>query len=924
MSPRGGGHAPDARPGEDLPARDALALRVYHRLITLLPPDFRQRHAVEMDEIADALTEGSGRWSRTAIWLRIYVDVVLEAICLRVVRPGPPPAHRPGLPRRGAGSSRLDGVLQDGRFAARSLARRPAFASVTVLILALGIGSSTTIFSVVNGVLLRPLPYHAADRIGILWDHFDTDSQSGPLVNPKDIWDYRRWSEAFEAFTYGTGSELLLATDDDVRITDVARVEAGFFEFFGHQPALGRSFMPEDDRPESAPVAVLSNRLWREAFAGDPTVLGRTVDLGGRRHEIVGVLSSGFHLELPAEAYFLEDAEIWTPARIDASYTPARTYTVYTAFGRIRTGLTFEAAQQDLDRMMERLHVVVPEHARVNMRVEVVPLHADIVKHAKPALSLLFAAVGLVLLVSCANVASLLVARGHQRRWEISTRRAIGAGHGRLFSLLLIESAILAAAGGVAGSLAALVGLRALRGLAVDGLPLLDAVRFDRGVLAFAVAVSAAAALTSGLFPAARAALGRAADVLSGARGASASRSGVRFRNGMVVAEVALSLVLLVGAGLLVRSFVALRVAYPGFATEGVVTFRVALPPADYPSTADRWAFYAEMKGRLEGIPGVESVAATSQLPLTGRGFEGHYAFDERTAEFWGLAVADGRWVSPGYFRTMGATLLEGREYTLDDVESGARVIIIDDELARQAFSDGPAVGRLLQTASNAAPPERRYHHVIGVVRHLHLHDLTRPGVAQMYAPITFAGAFNGRDHFSVSVRSDMPLAELAPLIRREVRAIGPDIAVQDLASIASLVGSARAQARVALILMILFGATALLLSLVGLYAVLASAVSERTKEIGIRIALGQDRASVQRLVIAGGMRLVTASVAIGLVAAALGACAASSLLFEVTAWDLRTYLGATVLLAGSAALACWLPARRATRIDPIDALRVE
>jgi predicted permease len=877
-----------------------------------------------MDEVVGALTEGSGRWSRLAIWLRIYADVAIEAMRLRMAPAGRPPTLRRGTTRHGGGSARLDGVLQDVRFATRSLARRPGFASVTVLILALGIGSSTTIFSVVNGVLLRPLPYHAADRIGILWDHFDTDSQSGPLVNPKDIWDYRRWSEAFEGFTYGTGSELLLATGDDVRITDVAHVEAGFFEFFGHQPALGRSFMPEDDRPESAPVAVLSDRLWREAFAGDPSVLGRTVELGGRPHEIVGVLSSGFRLELPAEAYFLEDAEIWTPARIDAGYTPDRTYTVYTAFGRIRSGLTFEAAQQDLDRMMKRLHAVVPEHARVNMRVEVVPLHADVVKHARPALSLLFAAVGLVLLVSCANVASLLVARGHQRRWEISIRRAIGAGHGRLFSLVLIESAILAAAGGVAGSLAALLGLRALRGLAVDGLPLLDAVRFDGGVLAFAVAVSAAAALTSGLFPAARAAMGRAADVLSGSRGASAGRSGVRFRNGMVVAEVALSLVLLVGAGLLVRSFLALRVAYPGFATEGAVTFRVALPPVDYPSRADRWAFYTAMKERLEALPGVESVAATSQLPLTGRGFEGHYAYDERTAEFWGRASADGRWVSPGYFRTIGATLLEGREYTLADVESGARVLVIDERLARQAFGDRPAVGQLLQTASNAVPAERRYQRVIGVVQHLRLHDLTRPGSAQIYAAITFAGSFSGRGHFSVVVRSDMALADLAPLIRQEVRAVGSGIAVQDLASISSLVESARAQARVALVLMLLFGVTALVLSLVGLYAVLAAAVSERTKEIGIRIALGQDRAGVQRLVIAGGMRLVIASVAVGLVGAALGARAASSLLFEVTAWDLPTYLGATALLAGSATLACWLPARRAARVDPIDALRVE
>lgn len=889
-----------------------MGRRLFRMLLCLLPRDFRERNGAEMEEVAEELS------SRRAVvvghlgWFRACGDVVLTAIRIRVAGVVAGSARR----RRPRASG---GLPQDLRHAARALGKRPGFALVTAVVLGLGIGATTTIFSVADGVLLRPLPYEASDRIGILWHHFGVDAQSLPALNPRDVWDYRAWSEEFEAFTYGSGGDRLVTVDGESRITLTAYVEAGFFEFFGYEPALGRSIRPEDDRPGAEAVLVLSHRMWVEVFGGDPDVLGETVSLGPDPYRIVGVLPADFHLLVPAEALFLKDAEVWVPTRLDPDYSGSRSFTRFTGFARIRPGTTFERAQVDLDRMAERLRTIASEHEIGQLRAEIVPLRADVVKHVRPVIRLLFGAVVLILLISCVNVANLLLARGHTRSWELSVRAALGASRRRLFLLVLAESVVLAAVGGALGVGFAAVGVEGVSVLARDNLPLMDEVALDGRVLLFAGVASLLSAVASGALPALGAARGRPAAVLSGARRSTTARAGLRFRDGLMVVEVALTFVLLVGAGLVLRSFTNLLAVDPGYAAEGRLTFRLAPPRASYPDAAARVTFYRDLEDRLRTLPGVRAVSAVNQLPLTGQGYAQGYAYDEDTVENWDRVSADGRWVTPGYFRTMGARLVAGREFTEADIDSGARVVIVDDRLARQAFPEGGAVGRSLQTTRSGGTRE-----IVGVVEHLRLHDLSRPVLTQLYAPLRFGGEFSGRDHFSVVIHADGSLDELESMVRRIVHEIDPEVAVQDVRPLERLVARARGPARIALVLMAIFGATAVALASVGLYGVLSFFVGQRRKEIGIRMALGQRRRSIHGLVLGRGMRLVALSVAIGFVASLAAAPRLAPLLFQVSPLDPATHLAVAGLLGLCAALACWMPARKTMRIDPVEALRVE
>ncbi|MDX1646951.1 MAG: ABC transporter permease [Longimicrobiales bacterium] len=882
--------------------------RLFRVLLRILPRDFRERNGAEMEEIAEELGSDRSSVGRVLVWLRASGNIVMTGARMRLA---------------GAATQRrlraVGGLPQDLGQATRVLRKRPVFTAVTAVVLGLGIGATTTIFSVLDGVLLRPLPYEASERIGILWHHFGVDAQSLPALNPRDVWDYRAWSEEFEAFTYGSGGDRLVTFQGESRITLTGSVEAGFFEFFGYEPELGRSIRPEDDLPEAERVAVLSHRTWVDIFGGDPDVLGESVSVGPDPYRIVGVLPPDFHLQLPAEALFLEDAEIWVPTRLDPEYSGTRSFTRFTGFGRIRPGSTFKRAQAELDRMAERLRTIAPEHETGQLRAEIVPLQVDVVKHVRPVIRLLFGAVALILLISCVNVANLLLARGHARGWELSVRAALGASRRRLFLLVFSESAFLSLAGGVLGVGLARVGVEGLNLLARDAVPRLDAVTLDGRVLLFAGAASILAAVLSGFLPALRAARGGSAAVLSGPRRSTPGRAGHRFRDGLVVVEVALTFVLLVGTGLVLRSFTNLLTVDPGYVAEGRLAFRLAPPRASYPDADARVMFYRELEERLRTLSGVREVSAVNQLPLTGQGYAQGYAYDEETLDAWDRVSADGRWVAPGYFRTLGAHLVAGREFTEADVDSGARVVIIDDRLARQAFPEGGAVGRSLVTNRRGGT-----HEIVGVVEHLRLHDLSRPVLTQLYAPLRFAGEFSGRDHFSVVIHADGALDELGSVIRRVVAEIDPEVAVQDVGPMERLVARARGPDRIALVLMAILGATAVALASVGLYGVLSFFVGQRRKEIGIRMALGQRRRSIHGLVVGRGMRLVALAVAIGFAASLAAAPRLAPLLFRVSPLDPATHLGVIGLLGLCAGLACWLPARRTMRIQPVEALRVE
>ncbi|MEZ5318401.1 MAG: ABC transporter permease [Vicinamibacterales bacterium] len=889
-------------------------------LMWLLPRAFRRRHGADLRQLHEDLLAGATPAARVRLALGLAWDVVAQAVRLRWRGvPHEPAGERAGRQARGV-EAWIDGLRQDALFAARSLIRRPGFTGAATLVLALGIGSTTAVFSVVNGVLLRPLPYEASSRIGVIWHDFHTGAQSLPLLNPLDLYDYRAWSRTMARFTFGAGYERLVTDEASGRptIMDVTAVEAGFFDFFGIAPLHGRAFGPEDDQPGAPRVALMTHRLWRTRYGGSLDVVGRPVYVDGVPHEIVGILPEDFQLHLPAETIFLRDADLWRPAQIDPAQLGSRTATMYTAFARLADGVSFSAAQEELDTLAARLRDRYPAHAAAETRARIVAMKDDVVKAARPALNAAFAAVGLVLLVACANAANLLLIRVRGRETELAIRTALGAGRRRVVRLVMLESLFVAAIGGLVGLVLARLGLRAVQWLGRDTLPRVDARARASSALWVAAGTAALAAGAAGLFPARGAARSGGGHVPASGR-VSASRSSARARDGLIVVEVALSLMLVIGTGLLLQTLHALQRVEPGYATDGVVTLRVALPESATSTPLDQIALLRDLEGRLRRRPDVAAVAATTQIPLTGPGYLQPYAFDEASASQWESTTSDRRWVTPGYFEAMGAVLLAGRDYTWDDLTRPARVLIVDERLASHAFPDGKAVGGQIRLSPNGPPWS-----VIGVAAHQRLHEITRPGHPQIYSAMRPSSLFSGRGLFTLVVRTPAPAEVIMPVVIRELDALAPGTAVGEARTMADLVTRATAPTRALLVMMTAFGVIAAALASIGLYAVITFSVRQRTREIGIRMMLGQSPAGVRRLVFGHGMRLIGLAAVIGLAASAVEGRLAAGLLYGVAPIDVPTYVGATGLLAACGLLATWLPARRATRTDPVRALRAD
>jgi putative ABC transport system permease protein len=813
-------------------------------------------------------------------------------------------------------SSRMESVWLDLKLAMRSLRKRRDYALLALLTLAFGIGAVTAVFSVLNGVLLRPLPYSASDRIVILWHDLGNGAQSLPALHPLDYFDYRERSERFEDWTLATGREWILAGDAEPELVDVGMVAVNFFSFFGTDPMLGRSFTGEEEAFGGPKVAILTHRLWGRRFGADPDVVGRTIRLGGEDHEVVGVLPASFRLLLPPEAFRLRDAEIWTPAQIDRKELPPRNFTGYTAFGKMKRGVRLEEAQEEMDRLEAQLKIEHAEHQAANLQVRAVLLHGDVVKRARPTLQVLMAAVGLVLLIACGNTAQLLLTRFRAGERELSIRAAMGASRWRLARLVVLEGALLALGGGALGILLARIGIEVLPRFATSSLPRLDDVVIDRAVAGFALAAAFAAALLFSLAPALSTSRARLSSSLAEAGRGSASKQKTRLRSILVVAEVALSVVLLIGTGLTIRSFVSLLGVEPGFEARGLLTLRVSLPSTDFPEQEERTALYDVLHERLAALPGVVSVAAVNQLPLTGSGTLQPYAYDEETAKNWESVTADERYVSPDFFPTMGATLLAGRALTRDDLGPGRRRAVIDETLAEKAFGRESPIGGLLRV--EPLGHEDPFTEVVGVVRHVRLHDLTRPLLPQFYFPLSWWTSV------SLAIRTEGDPEALAGAVTAELRRLAPGAAIEEVAPMEQLVSKARSQARLSLVLMVGFGAFAVLLASVGLFGVVSYAVSQRRVELGIRLALGATPGGVRLFVLRDGFALVSAAVVLGLAAAAGLGHLMSGFLYGVRAIDPLTYAAVAVMLAVVALAACWVPADRATRVDPVKVLKAE
>jgi putative ABC transport system permease protein len=807
----------------------------------------------------------------------------------------------------------MDKLLQDLRYGVRTLGERPGFTAVAVLTIALGVGGTTAMFSVVDALLLRPLPYPESDELVMVW----TRTPGGPSAAAAwpEMVDWREQSHAFADIAAWRGQSVNLTGGGEPERVVGAFVSDRFFPLLGARPALGRTFSAAESDPATVqPVAVLGHGLWRRRFGSDPAILGRSLVLNGQSHTVVGVLGPDFDGgNAPANGWFM-GADVFLPV----PYFPnkkglARGETEILVIGRLRPGVDLGAARTDLSLVARRLEQAYPE-THAGRGVEIVPLQEQIVGSMRPALLVLLGAVVLVLLIACANVANLLLALASRRRREMAVRAALGAGRTRLLRQLLTESALLAAIGGGLGLLVGHWGLWLLVAAAPAGL-LPATVAIDARVLEFTLALTAATGVGFGLLPAIQASRADLESVLKQAGRGGSGAAGHRFRDALVVAEVTLSLVLLVGAGLLLRSARALQRAEPGFRTDHLLTAEFRLPPAKYPEPRMIAAFFRQTLERLRAVPGIESAALVRAVPFSGNGGATTYQVEGQPEPAKGREpIAQLNLASPGYFRTMGIPQLKGRDFDEHDAADVPPVAIVNDTMARQLWPAMDPLGRRLRLR------EAGWVTVVGVVGDVRHSGLSEPSQPQVY----MTHEQDARIFACVVARTASdPMAMAAPM-RAAVWSVDKDQPVWKVRSMEELVTGSRATARAMSLLVGVFAAVAVALSAVGIYGVMSYAVSQRTREIGIRMALGAASGRVMSLVVGRALALTGVAIALGAAGAAALARLLRTLLFGVGPADPPTFVAAAAALAAVGALAAYVPAWRAARIDPVRALAEE
>jgi putative ABC transport system permease protein len=823
----------------------------------------------------------------------------------------------------------MESLFNDVRYAFRTLARSPVFAAIAIITIGLGIGANTAIFSVVNAVLLRPLPYDQPDRLVYVWGELRNRNIEYWPASPFDLTDFREQGTQFEALAgVFTGQSSLTGGDGDPVQVEFGGVTPNFLSVLGVRPAIGRDFVPEDAEPigQNAdpnavpPAAVLmSHGLWLRRFGGDSAAIGRTLEVGGNAVEIIGVMPRGFKLFVPAGTGLSSNVDLWFAPRIDFDNWPTRANVIFSVFGRLKPGASLEQAQSEMDGIAARIREEDQLSETSGYYVRITPMQRDITQHVRPLVLALLGAVGFVLLIACANVSNLLLVRASAREREVAIRSALGGDRGRLIRQMLVESGVLALAGGVVGLALAWGGIQLLLALRPADLPRLEAVGIDFIVLVFTLLAALGAALLFGIIPALQASKPHLADSL-GERGQTSARTKQRLvRNGIVVLEVALSLVLLIGAGLMVRSFVELQRVRPGFNPENLLTFGVQLPFARYQEAEQRANFVRTLDERIESLPGVESTSAAFPLPLDGVFSSGRYGTEEALTDETAYGQADYRFVLPDYFETMETRLLAGRTFNEADFADSAAVVLIDRRLAELTWPGESPVGKrmLIRVTTNDA----QWVEVIGVVEHQRSQTLAADGRETVYFTTRYVGDPGG---LIWMVRSVIPPERLADQIRAAVAEMDPLLPLADVRTMAEYVNEARAPTRFALILIGVFSVVALVLAAVGLYGVISYVVRQRTAEIGVRIAFGAESGKILGLVLRQGLTLTAMGLAVGLVAAFWVTRFMESLLVGIAPSDPVTFAGIAVLFVAIATAACLVPARRAARVDPVVALREE
>ncbi len=810
-------------------------------------------------------------------------------------------------------------LWQDLRYGFRMLARNPGFTAVAVLTLALGIGANTTIFSVVNAILLRPLPYPEADRLVRVWQH--SPGSGFPLVGLSEFeWtEYRQHQHSFEGIAvYFTAGANLTGQGEALRV-NAAVVSANFFSVLGVEPGLGRAFTPEEDTPGNDQVIVLEHGFWQRRFGSDPDVVGQAVVLNGRKQLVVGVMPPGF-------AYPPGEVDLWVPIAIDTANLNSSAHYL-SALARIKPGETFEQASAEFNNLALQQLQEYPDRYPQNAGWggHLVRLHESLVGAVRPALLVLLAAVGLVLLVACANVANLLLARGVERKKEIAIRMALGASRVAIMKQLLTEGVLLALMGGATGLLLAAWSVDFLPALLPEGLLNYTGVGIDLGVLAFTLVVSIVTVVLFGVVPAWQTSNPDLHVALKEGGRSSNIGGHRRLRHLLVVSEVALSLVLLIGAGLLAKSLSRLLDVDQGFRTENILTFRVSLPAARYDEAHKVTAFYRELFEKLGGLPGVTSAGGTQHLPLGGTRGSWRLVVDGLPPEPgspipYARVEADLFSVSPGYFDAIGMEIVKGRGFRESDTLTSPRAVVVDELFVRRFWPGGEEpLGKKVDILQNIGDTPN-WRTIVGVVRHAKHYGPAAKGREQVYFPYTQRPV----NSMFATMRTAGESRGILPTVRSQVASLDPDLPIYNLRTMEQRLAQTVAQPRFTAWLLSIFALLAVVLASVGLYGVISYSVSRRTHEIGIRMALGAQPHDILKLVVGQGMVLTLAGVGVGLAASFALTRFLESLLFGVSATDPATFTAVSVLLAAVALLACYIPARRATKIDPMVALRYE
>jgi putative ABC transport system permease protein len=802
-------------------------------------------------------------------------------------------------------------VMQDLRFAARSFARSPRFAVPAILALALGIGATSATFSVVRGVILRPLPYSNPERIVVVWE-------SNARRNRNVIADanFVEWRERHRSFTHlamagPTRLSVMLGGQAEEIVGKVA--SADLFPVLGVQPALGRPYGPSEDEEGRDGVIIVSDEFWRTRLGARPDVIGTTITTSGRSRTLIGVMPAGFTL-LGERTDFLVPYG-WTTEGLRAARGRGYSFGI----ARLRDGVSFEQASLDMKGIGAQLAEEAPQR-NTGWSITLVPVHEQMVDQIRPALQVLAGAALFVLLVSCVNVANLLLARSTSRVREMGVRTVLGAGRGRLIRQLLVESLSLAAIGGIAGLALAFLFHRGLLALVADELPIprLNEVSLDLTVVMLTMGLSLVTGLVFGLVPAIVSARSLNDSFREGGRHGGGPRAR-RVLGTLVAAEVALSLVLLTGAGLLVRSFVRLSNIRPGFRAEGLLTMRVQLPVSRYDTSESRSGFATNALARIGELPGVRSAAGVTFLPLAGPGIgTSFWRTDQPTPGPGQAPSADVTPITPGYFRTMGIPHVMGRDFTTFDRGDSPPVAIVNETMVRLHLTDGTPIGKRVHV--NAGFIERLDYEIVGVVGDVKLAALDRDIRPTVYLPHTQLAI----PLMTLVVRTEANPLALAPSVGAVVHTLDRELPLADVRTMQEVVDATLARPRTVTVLLVAFAVMALLLAAVGVYGVMAYSVAQRTQEIGVRMALGATPRSVFDLVLAQALRLVGIGVITGLVLAAALTRLLAVLLYEIEPLDAATFIVTTVVLTAVAMVACYVPARRGTRIAPVQALRAD